>query len=424
MAEPSPVTSEWLVDRRAIEALRSGVPNGDAVRVLGCDQVHVIEAFESQLEAVDTDDAARAGLLVAGGFGTGKSHLLKFLEELALAQNFVTSHVVISKETPLYDRGKVFRSAVENARVPGRTGMAIQEIALSLRQDSPRYADLYRWANSPASGMAALLPATLLLHERLNNDPELVEEIRNFWAGDRIAITRIRDGLRQIKESSAFSLKAVRVRDLAEMRFPFTARLVHAGGYRGWVILIDEVELVGRYSLLQRARSYAELAWWMGVTEAGRTPGLLSVAAVTDDFKPVVLDEKGDRDYVGPKLRDRGTDEDMALAAKAEAGMRTLERDAVFLERPTSETLSNTHARLRDIHAAAYEWDPPDLGVTDVSITRPIRLHVRRWINEWDLHRLYPDAQLETEEAELRPTYEEDLALESAEEPVVQEDAS
>ena len=41
-----------------------------------------------------------------------------------------------------------------------------------------------------------------------------------------------------------------------------------------------------------------------------------------------------------------------------------------------------------------------------------MRSHVRRWMNEWDLKRLYPGATVSTEEQELRPTYEEDEALE------------
>ena len=54
------------------------------------------------------------GMLVAGDFGTGKSHLLGYLESQALAQNFVCSRVVVSKETPLFDMDKMYKAAVEN----------------------------------------------------------------------------------------------------------------------------------------------------------------------------------------------------------------------------------------------------------------------------------------------------------------------
>jgi hypothetical protein len=404
-----------IADRRAIEALRNGVPNCDAVRALGCNQPDVETRFHEQLAAVaaaTAGDGQVRGLLVAGGFGSGKSHLLEYLEDLALKQNFVVSRVVISKETPLYDPAKVFRAAVESANVPGRTGAAIPEIALKLRQDSGPYAELYKWANHPDSGVAALFPATLMLHERLNNDPEFAELIRNFWAGDPLPISRVREGLRQIGEAAAFSLKSVKARDLTEQRFAFVSRLIQGAGYRGWILLIDEVELVGRYSLLQRGKSYAELARWLGRIEGLQVPGITTVAAVTDDFALAVLQQKGDRDYVGAKLRDRGTDEFRTLAARAEAGMRIIERESVTLRPPTKETLLATYEQLKGIHARAYAWDPPAIESADLATSRAMRSHVRRWINEWDLKRLFPGATVDTEEQELRPTYEEDRALE------------
>ena len=410
--DPSTVSA-----RRAIEALRSGVPNRDAVRVLGCNQPEVEARFREQLAGVGaaTDaDAQVPGLLVAGGFGSGKSHLLEYLEHLALSENFVVSRVVISKETPLYDPAKVFRAAVESARVPHGSGMAIPEIALGLRQDSRPYAALYKWANHADTAVAAIFPATLMLHERLNNDPELAELIRNFWAGDPLPIARVRDGLRQIGESAAFSLKAVKARDLTEQRFAFVARLIQGAGYRGWVFLIDEVELVGRYSLVQRGKSYAELARWLGRIEGLQSPGITTVAAVTDDFALAVLQRKGDRDYVVAKLRDKGTDEYMVLAARAEAGMRIIEREAIVLRPPTQEMLVQTYELLKGIHARAYAWDPPAIASADLAMTRAMRSHVRRWMNEWDLKRLYPGATVSTEEHELRPTYEEDLSLEES----------
>lgn len=414
------VSGDRTVNRRAIEALRNGVPNGDAVRVLGCDQPEVESRFRAQLAEMDAsvgEERHVPGLLISGDFGTGKSHVLEYLEHVALAENFVTSRIVISKETPLYEPAKVYRAAVQSAQVPGRSGMAIHEIALSLRQDSPSYAALYMWANRPDSGVAPLFPATLLLHERLNNDPELTEHVRNFWAGESLPVKRVRDGLRQIGELAAFSIRTVKARELAEQRFTFTAQLIRGAGYRGWVLLIDELELVGRYSLLQRGKSYAELARWMGRIEDLQHPGLAAVAAVTDDFDLAVLQQKGDRDYVGAKLRDRGTDEFMALAARAEAGMRVIERDALSLDPPTVASLESTQRLLRDVHGHAYGWSPPDVQTLGVAMRRAMRSHVRRLINEWDLLRLYPGVSVETEEQELRPTYAEDEALEQPTEP-------
>lgn len=410
----NPATTEY---RRALEALRNGVPNADAVRVLGCGQSHVEERFRAQLEDAPQsvmEDRQTEGLLVAGGFGTGKSHLLEYLEQVALEQNFVVSRVVISKETPLYEPGKVFRAATQSAVVPRQSGSAVSEIAHRLRPNSESYAEFYRWVNDPDTGVAPLFAASLFLHERLGNDPELVERITGFWAGDPIAVAHIRQGLRQAGGTVAFAVKAVPAKQLATQRFAFSTRLILGAGYAGWVILIDEAELIGRYSLLQRGRSYAELARWMGRLEGERYPGLVTVTAITDDFSTAVLEDKGDRDYVGARLRSKDTEEYHVIAARAEAGMRAIERDAIPLVPPGDEDLVRTYATLRDIHSQAYEWHAPDLERSARTTTRAMRSYVRRWINEWDLTRLYPGALVSTEELDLAPTYVESADLEVA----------
>lgn len=399
--------------RRALEALRSGVPNHDAVRTLGCNQAEVEKRFAQQLAELGNNKQV-SGLLIAGGFGTGKSHLLEYLEHAAVSDNCVCSRFVVSKETPLYELGKMYRAAVDHAVVPARTGLAIQEIAHMLRPDSSRYAEFYRWANSPASGLPQLFPATLFLHERLNNDPELVESVTSFWAGDKIAVPRVKQGLKQTDAVKMFDVRPVPLRELALHRFAFASQLIWAAGFKGWVLLIDEVELVGRYSPLQRGRSYAELARWMARLDGSSLAGLTTVLAITDDFSLAVLQEKSDRDVIGPKLRSKGTSEYNLIADRAELGMRIIEREALSLLPPNEAALAKTYARLKELHASAYGWDAPEVTRVERSLQRPIRSYVRRWINEWDLRRLYPGATVNLEEEEIAASYAEDLDLEAS----------
>jgi hypothetical protein len=409
------MTNPVIDPRRALEALRNGVPNRDAVYALGCGQARVEGIFRDVLAKVPSafhDGNQAPGILVAGGFGTGKSHLLEYLEHVAQDANFVCSRVVISKETPLHDPSKVFISAVESAVVPNVTGQAIAEIALRLKPADSRYVEFWKWANDPNSGVSALFPATLFLHERVKGDPDLVEKIVAFWSGEKIAIRDVRDGLKRVGEMVSYPIKAVKVKQLGVERFLFVARLIRGAGYSGWLLLIDEAELVGRYSLLQRGKSYAEIAKWLGRIEGVAFPGLVAVIAITDDFAAAVLDEKGDRDYVGPKLRSKDVDEYAILAARAEAGMRLIEREAITLDTPDELRLNEIYHRLKQLHSEAYKWTPPDVETGEQFLRRPIRSYVRRWINEWDLKRLYPGAKIQTQEEEIGPSYVEDAELE------------
>lgn len=406
---------EILAYRRALEALRNGVPNRDAVKVMGCAQAEIEQRFGHNLELAHEHlekDKQVPGMLVTGGFGSGKSHLLEYLQHLALSEGFVCSKVVISKETPLSDAAKVFDAAIESAQVPDVSGQAIQEIAARFKRDSAPYVEFRHWCERRAEAISPLFIATVLLHERLGGDPETVEKIVGFWSGERLGVARIRRGLKQVGLHALYPVRNLPARELALHRFAFIPRLILGAGYRGWVLLLDELELVGRYSLLQRAKSYAQLARLMGRLKNEQYPGLITVGAITDDFDAAVLDEKGDLVSIRPKLEARDRDDYRAIAARAEAGMRIIRREAVALQPPDERHLHEAYSRLKRIHGEAYGWEPPDVAMAEIATTRRMRSHVRRWITQWDLHRLFPEAPLRTEETELRPTYVEDAAVE------------
>ncbi|MGH7555636.1 MAG: BREX system ATP-binding domain-containing protein, partial [Longimicrobiales bacterium] len=286
-----------LKAKRAVEALRSGVPNRDAVRELGSNHPDIEAAFLDRLAASQKSERA-GGLVVTGDFGSGKSHLLEYLQHMALERNYIASKVVISKETPLHDLGKVFRTAVDVARVPDRKGAALAEIvdALSDRHATPAYRAFSDWVNDPASGINDRFAAALYLYEQTLRELELRDRIVRFWGGDTITVTELRRELREIGEGATYLFPRVTEKELALQRFLFAARLIRAAGYAGWVLLLDEIELVGRYSLLQRALSYGEVTRWVEPREPSGIPGVAAVLTVSQDFYSAVIDDKGDHD--------------------------------------------------------------------------------------------------------------------------------
>ena len=417
-------SDEQIKHRRAIEALRSGVPNSDAVMALGCDQPDIEKKFRQQLQSAKQGvaDASMAhGMLVAGDFGSGKSHLLEYLMHLALEENFVCSKVVISKETPLYDPVKFYRAAAEAAIVPGRRGDALTEIAIKLNFGSKAYANLYQCINRPEAELNSRFAATLFLYERMLNDPEKIDRIIRFWSGQQIGGAEIKKNLRACRETVTYKIDKIPVKELALQRFKFASRLMIAAGYAGWVLLIDEVELIGRYSLMQRAKSYAELARWMGKLEGESFAGLTAVLAITTDFEEKILQERDDLEKVSGKLRSSASDTDLLLATQAERGMRIIQRERALLKAPDKTVLEQTYEKIRSIHAKAYAWEPP--LATSVELLRAastrMREYVKRWITEWDLKRLDPGYNPEIEGTELKPDYTEDpnLQVPSEEEP-------
>jgi hypothetical protein len=340
--------------------------------------------------------------------------MLEYLEHVALEEHMLCSRVVISKETPLYDLTRAFRAAVASLMVPGKRGSALAEIASGLDPESPEYAALTHWVSRPDVGLSSRFAATLYLYHQVK-DPESRDRIVSFWGGDPLDVSQIRAWLRDLGERSTYRLESVPMRELSVQRLVFLARIILAAGYGGWVVLFDEVELIGRYAFRQRARSYAELARWAGRVKSNGIAGLAATFAITTDFDAAVLQDRNDLEAIPGKLRASGAEADAKLATQAEQGMRIIAREPVRLRGPDRAMLERTREEVRALHARAFAWDPPELdaGVT-LSTTR-IRQYVRRWINEWDLLRLYPEYAPHTVVAELPVDYSVRPELEAVE---------
>lgn len=397
--------------RRAVEALRAGVPSRDAVAVLGSGQAAIEDRFQALCEAAAGGTAG--GLLLGGGFGAGKSHLLEHLARLALDAGWTVSRVAISKETPLHDPAKVFRTAADSALRAGQARPAIIEAAMALDLDGRSYAELLRWAASTGSQLNERFPATLALFAQVRErDTAFAEAILRFWSGDPIAVAELRRRLREFGERRP-TVAPVAAAELARQRIRFASRLLAAAGSPGWLVLFDEVELIGRYSSLQRAKSYAELARWMR-GEHGQAVPIAAVFAMTDDFEAEVIRNRNDLELLPAKLRAKGTPEATALASAADLGMRIIGREMHLLTPPDDVELKQAYDRLRELHGRAFRWQPPDVaGLERLGATR-MRQYVRAWINEWDLVRLDPAFRPETEAVAVTSDYREDPDLERA----------
>jgi len=417
--------NEKVSARRAIEALRAGVPNRDAVRELGCSCQEVLAIFDERLDQLRMSvlqNRQTRGMLVAAEFGGGKSHVLEYLSHRARGQNFAVSKVVISKETQLFDSLKIFRAAVDNLVLENVVGDALREIAVDddrLSPKRPAYGGFERWLRD--SGLNSRFEATVWLYNQTGSDPELQNELVSFWAGDPIQVGRLRKALRRCGGGKLFPLEKIAAKELARQRFVFTARLLRAAGYEGWIILLDELELMGRYTVLQRGRAYAELARLLGLSEDFPIPGLLTVGAITPNFRSAVISYRGgddgpgkdDRDNIGNYFRSRGDSDSKLTAALAESAMEEIEQRLVLIREPAKDSLPEVLDTLARVYATAYGFEPARPPIDEYwAYDKSMRQYVRSWITSWDLNRIAPSYQPDIEVEPVTDDYSEDELLE------------
>lgn len=371
-----------LALRTAFEALRAGVPNRAAVQLLGSVEDALEDRFEAGLGRVWSDTPAQ-GLLFAGGFGAGKSHLLGFLREQALRRNFIVSTVSISKETPLSAPLAVFTAALRATIVPGHTDDAMTVALAELQRRPGAVQGLEALTSAPDAGISPVFAAMLhLLSRQLPAD--LLHRMEGFLAGGTLPGPPLRQALVQAGARGMFDLGRITETTLALQRETFAPLLFRAAGFAGWCVLLDEVELIGRYAPLQRARAYAELARWLGLGGVPRIAGLHVAAAITDDFAAAVITTRQDDEKLPERLRLKGlpAQADLALAT-----MRAIET-APILHPPAEADLARHAEALRRGYGVAYDWEAPPLPVGERRANRTIRHHIRGWITQWDILRL------------------------------------
>ena len=157
-----------LAARRAVEALRSGVPSRDAVAALGSGQADIEDRFgdAARRRSVRVRNG-RAGCCSAAGSARARATCWSTWPTSRWTGASPVSRVVVSKETPLHDPAKVLRAAVESAVSPDGAVGAVAEAAAGLDPDSPGYAELLRWATASAAPVDERFPATLSLFPRV-----------------------------------------------------------------------------------------------------------------------------------------------------------------------------------------------------------------------------------------------------------------
>jgi len=380
--------------RSAIETLRAGVPNRAAIRLLETDEGAVRRNFSDRLRlcgAALRDEEQPEGIVIAGAFGAGKSHQLGYLGILAQQQNFIVSLVPISKETPLFDPARLFAAAVRAALVPGAIDDVMTAVMSRLHPNSDRYEALEYWTTAEvrAGRLSSLFSTLLHLIPRRTTDPDDHARMARFFAGGKLSLTLAKSWLREAGAAGLFDLKPVREADLALQRLRFAPRLFRAAGYSGWCVLLDEVELIARYSPLQRGRSYAELVRWLGSDKEEHIPGVVTVAALTDDFPDQMFHQRRDDERILPLLETRGL---LRQAAMARSGMTWLEGRQSRLSAPDEATLRRSLDRIAALYRDAYDWTPPQIEIGERLAGKSMRQYVKSWITTWDIMRLYGEA--------------------------------
>ncbi|MBX5467411.1 MAG: ATP-binding protein [Firmicutes bacterium] len=358
--------------RAVIEGLRSGVPYPETAQAVLVGRQAVLDDTVRLLETVESGHRPKTwGRVWRAEFGDGKTHLLHALAKVAQDRHWVVSWVTLSKETPLDRMDYLYPKLVANTYRPGSHQPGLAEI-IAEAMASPQF--LAELAEERLSDRLRAVVKSLARRDQ--GYEELLADIE----GEFLSMATIRQHYRknfQRPFKHAEPSAPSRLRDEVWNYLRFVDFTVGQAGYRGWLILFDEVELIGRFGRGGRAKSYAHLGRWLsGVGE--RTVTLWAVAG---NYETDVLQPRKDR-LLAPEWLE-GRPREQALAPWARMGLEAL-ANAQTLDPLTSDQIRALLGRIVELHQEAFGWRAP---IAPESLYDAVRLRleqldprVRTWV--------------------------------------------
>lgn len=329
------------LDVAVIKALKSGRVPRRGTRQLAVGRDAEIAEFGRMLAYV-CDGLADVRFL-RGDYGSGKTFMCSVLREMAFERDMAVSVVNLSREIPF-----------------GRRELVLSEVLLGLRTvDCPSEPALSivleRWyalydGGTPLEGNEPLREA---LHRLSAADPQFASALRGHYRawldGDAALMEGALDFIRgaAVRSDVRAGLKiAGRLApEAAFRRLRSVLAVMHAAGYPGLLVLIDEAETIQRLNKTQRDAAYTAIREIVDNCEE-QFPNCLFVFAGT---QPLFEDEfNGIASYQPLYQRIKNTQA---------TNVRDLRQPIIRLEELGIDALVAVAKRIRSLHAAAYDWN-------------------------------------------------------------------
>lgn len=329
--------------RQVIEALRSGIPSRSVGQYFAQSRPHVLEEISERMEKTAASGRS-GGMVITGKYGEGKTHLLKTAFNMAHEKNMVVSYISLSKETPMDKLPLLYQKIVTNTYLPNHIQPGFLQELEKLTPNSSVGSNLllYAMKNLQTDKLYYLLRSYMS-----TDDPDERFQMQADLEGDVISNAALRKIYKRLfGETVKFNVNFTKTKHIWDY-YCFMSHLFRELGYDGWVILVDETELMGRLGKKARLNGYRNMAeFLLGKNDL---KSVFTMFAMSASYIEDVIE--GKHEYANLDEAFPGNTEPM------ETVLGMLE-DAPQLHPLTQEEICNVFTRVIDFHARAYGWSP------------------------------------------------------------------
>jgi Cdc6-like AAA superfamily ATPase len=346
-------------DKDLLKALRNGTvpPHGLARILVG--QTKINRALEDDLN--DVERGISSVRFVQGEYGSGKTMLTSFFMEKALDAKHCVSQVVIDPNIQLGNFSQVYSEFCNKLRLPsdiGASGIAglLEEwsakqfrVFMSVEGLNPEAVDA-----GVANRFASFLEAEMVSVRNL--DPALARAVATFAGGKvtknveqwKTALNWIRgnDSVASSEYAKTLGLRGRIRSDLAYNMLKGLMFLIKEVGYRGTVLVLDEVETITRLPQpAQRKKAYEIIRHIIDDISAGQFHHAMVLITATPDF---FSSRRGIQEYEALKMRIQ-----QLKASKENASSK---QPVLEITSPSRDEYIELAQKLKALHGEAEAW--------------------------------------------------------------------
>lgn len=368
--------------RHMMEALRSGIASRSVGAYFSSSRPEMVELIGRKLE--DARKGMSGGLFFSGSYGTGKTHMLNTAFAMASDKNMVVSIISISKETPVNNLKVLYGKLMENTYLPGEIQPGfMDDIGQKLWSDPDALDFIRDFAYNLGNNRFGYALDSFL--DTMNTDGNDNAKIRSFFSADSVIDSELKTIFNKSSKAKGpvtFTPKKGHDMDY----FYFMSALFKAMGYSGWLILLDEAELIARYTVLSRRGSYLNLSSLLYPE-----PSLMNtctLVAITPSYVDEILNGKDEENLIMLSERYDDIAKDKMLSVLNDIS------EALELKPLSEAELIEALRKLVNLHGRAYDWIPSIDIATLYSITSKgdlLRSKMRLAIEKLDNLLLYKD---------------------------------
>ncbi|PON13485.1 ATPase [Candidatus Entotheonella serta] len=381
--------------RSIIESLCRGSVPVEHVLYFTVGRERWLQIIEDDLANYIAAGGAKVRFL-SGDYGDGKTHFLSVVQHLVQREGFAVSFVVLTREVPMNKFELVYQETVARLMTaPGRVGIRAvlndwletlapkfatadeEERAAALQKMAETLKDLDGMDINFAQGLVSLVQ-----HHYWPPEDDEAEETREQA---REVLYQWFEGIRLSKrELRPFQIfESLNKNNSKRLLSSLIAFLLHQG-YRGLILLLDELETVMGQSASVRNGAYENVR--LLIDNAEQAHHLHVFFSIIPD---VILAEKGFKSYNALWSRVRSVNESDRL------NYRSI---VIDLHRTPLENaeLVELGRRLRRIHELAYRWEAANIVTDDyiveacetqqrMGLLAEVRLYIKQVIRYLDM---------------------------------------